>query len=405
MVHTIITVDPQPTPSTISSSNTVSPLPAHLASPTSATGDMPSPPKLNEEPPLSPLPVPRVCTRRQIRKARIIERLLRPRGVSLRFARFEGWVGRIGFGAKGIVYGMIGGMTVTAAARAKGHPNGSNESPQGAFILLGGLDPSGALLIILMLALWCYILWRFWEFATAQGADATFGPYKNFFSYRLSPLVSGCVYCAYSGYILRLFVQRDLQADDAGCYPNCWRMSVLGRMGLVLFGVAFTIAAITQLQNALTKKWHVEVKWSRCRTRFEEYLILFTGHVGFLGRAAVFLFVGVLMFKALKGEVVQEGNTLSNGINQLLDADLGGLVAMMAVGVMLVLYCGFALLMMRYRAFPTPPPSGRPLYPRAAAVAAACGEPLPFPAPESDIAESETSDPDPLLPMAARVPS
>ncbi|KAJ3016774.1 hypothetical protein HKX48_003872, partial [Thoreauomyces humboldtii] len=126
MVHTIITVDRQPTPSTISSSNTVSPLPAHLASPASATGDMSSPPKLNEEP-LSPLPVPRVCTRWQIRKARIIERLLRPRGVSLRFARCEGWVVRIRLGAKGIVYGMIGSMTVTAAARAKGHPNRSNE--------------------------------------------------------------------------------------------------------------------------------------------------------------------------------------------------------------------------------------------------------------------------------------
>ena len=49
-----------------------------------------------------------------------------------------------------------------------------------------------------------YICWRWWEAFTFQGADATFSPFKNFFSYRLSPLVSGCVYVAYTYYIIEV---------------------------------------------------------------------------------------------------------------------------------------------------------------------------------------------------------
>jgi len=35
-----------------------------------------------------------------------------------------------------------------------------------------------------------YACWRFWEGITGQGSDDAFGKFKNFFKYRLSPLVS-----------------------------------------------------------------------------------------------------------------------------------------------------------------------------------------------------------------------
>jgi hypothetical protein len=55
----------------------------------------------------------------------------------------------------------------------------------------------------------CYIAWRWWECFTFQGADATFSPFKNFFAYRLSPFVSGCVYIAYSYYIIKILINDD----------------------------------------------------------------------------------------------------------------------------------------------------------------------------------------------------
>ncbi|TPX62062.1 hypothetical protein PhCBS80983_g00614 [Powellomyces hirtus] len=286
---------------------------------------------------------------------------LHPHGVHSKFRRLEGRIGRIGFGAKGVIYGMVGGMTCASANRLNGAS--WNESPQGAFILLGGFDASGTMLVIMLLCLSCYIIWRIWEAWTMQGADAALSDGKNFFSYRFSPAVSAGVYMAYAFYILRILIVKNVKGESSGCYPNCWRSSVAGRAGLVLFGIAFTIACLTQLQNAFTKKWHYEIKWERCRFKAEEWMILFTGHIGFLGRACSFMFIAALMFKALgKDEVKQGGNIFANGLNQLLDADLGGVIAMMAIGLMLTFYGFYCVTLMHYRHFPTPPPSGVPRY-------------------------------------------
>lgn len=124
---------------------------------------------------------------------------------------------------------------------------------------------------------------------------------------------------------------------------------------LILMGIAFTIACITQLQNALTRKWHFEINWERCRTKYERWLLLVTGHLGFIGRAGIFLFVGVLMFKALRRPVRQSGDYIADGLNQLLNTDIGT-IFMMIVGLLTTIYGFFAVLCCYYRDFPTPVP-------------------------------------------------
>lgn len=204
----------------------------------------------------------------------------------------------------------------------------------------------------------CYIAWRWWECFMFQGADATYSPFKNFFQYRLSPFVSGCVYVAYSYYLIETLAHH----NKVSCYPNCWRNTFIGRVGLALFGTAFSIACLTQLLNAFTKKWHPEINWRRCN-KIEKWLLLVFGHVGFVGRAGLFLFVSVLMFRAFRDPVPEGGNTIANGINQFVDTQVGR-GFMYIVGSVTVVYGVFALLCTRYRFFPTPPPSGIPLFSR-----------------------------------------
>ncbi|TPX58193.1 hypothetical protein PhCBS80983_g03323 [Powellomyces hirtus] len=285
-----------------------------------------------------------------------LHRLKNPHGVSPRWKRVQRIVGRIGFGAKGVVYGTVGGMTCASASKL--HGNFGN-SPQGAFVLIGNAPSGTGALFVMLLALWCYAIWRFWEFLTYQGRDATFGAAKNFFRFRLSPLVSGCVYITYSYYIIQMLLDQ-YRDREPSCYPNCWRESTVGKVALILMGVAFVIACITQLQNALTKKWHSEIKWQSCKTAVEKWALLALGHLGFLGRAGIFLFVGVLMFKALKRPVKQSGDALSDGLAQLLDGSTAGLITMWITGILTVMYGVFCLLCTRYRQFPTPPPSGQP---------------------------------------------
>lgn len=61
---------------------------------------------------------------------------------------------------------------------------------QGAFILVGNNNFGYPLLIVMGVGVFTYASWRFWEGITGQGSDDAFGPFKNFFRYRLSPLVS-----------------------------------------------------------------------------------------------------------------------------------------------------------------------------------------------------------------------
>ena len=61
---------------------------------------------------------------------------------------------------------------------------------QGAFILGRNNSVGYPLLDIMAVGVLIYACWRFWEGITGQGSDDAFGPFKNFFRYRLSPLVS-----------------------------------------------------------------------------------------------------------------------------------------------------------------------------------------------------------------------
>ncbi|KAI9095576.1 hypothetical protein DFS34DRAFT_626466 [Phlyctochytrium arcticum] len=284
-------------------------------------------------------------------------RLKNPHGVSRKWKSMEAVIGRVGFGAKGLVYGFIGGMTCASASRLHEDEN-LEQSPKGAFLLIGTFPAGTGLLVILLLALWCYAIWRFWEALTFQGRDRTFSKFKNFFSFRLAPFVSGGVYSAYSYYILQILIAR-LRSSEPSCYPNCWRDNALGRAGLVLLGVAFSIATLTQLQNALTKKWHFEIDWKKCQSKYVKWLLLVTGHIGYLGRAGIFVFVAVLMFKALARPVRQSGDAISDGLMQLLSTKLGT-ICMMIIGILVTFYGFFALICSYFRHFPTPPPSGKP---------------------------------------------
>lgn len=249
-------------------------------------------------------------------------------------------------------------MTCASASRSYGDVNGS---PQGFFVLVGEFPVGGnGLLACLLASLICYVVWRWWECFTFQGADATFSPAKNFFRYRLTPFVSGAVYIAYGVYVIEVIAQR----KRTECYPECWRDTEIGKAGLALFGIAFLIACITQLINVASKKWHSEINWARCQSKYEEWTVLALGHIGFLGRAIMFLFVSVLMFRAFREHVENGGDAMANGLNQWVDTTAGRFF-MYVSGILTCVYGVFAMACgARYRFFPTPPPSGIPLFQR-----------------------------------------
>jgi hypothetical protein len=280
------------------------------------------------------------------------------------------WVGRIGWCGKAVVYAMIGGLACDSAAHGPTPtPNVSVQnqitaSPQGAFVLLGttpgGPGASIAVLLIMMVALAAYITWRFWEGLAGQGYDRSFSAKKNFFKFRVSPIVSGCVYCSYLVFILELLDREVRHLPDQGSretWPATWRHTGLGRAGLALMGVAFVIATCIQLQGVLSKQWHRDYRRD-LPPRFMK-AVFTIGHFGFAGRGGAFLALAILFFKdagGVEADAPHQYSMVANALQQL-QANRGLRAILMIIGLLLVTYGLFATLSSWARVFPTPSPT------------------------------------------------
>ncbi|KAL3162117.1 hypothetical protein ABBQ32_009829 [Trebouxia sp. C0010 RCD-2024] len=269
---------------------------------------------------------------------------------------------QVGFAAKGVVYALIGGLACQSAATGVTTNRGADKSPQGAFILLGNNDFGYPLLVVMAVSVYMYVCWRFWEGITGQGSDHAFGPMKNFFKYRLSPVVSGCVYTAYGAFCISLIPKvkdRDFStAAHSGAFPQSVAGTWWGNTIIAVLGIAFLIATIIQLQAAFTRNFHYEMKEDlpTCFT----WLLIVTGHIGFLGRSGVFLFVAVLMFRTIRRPDINstDETTIGNALSQLQKTH-GGRAGLFILGCLLLVYGTFAVLNSYAKVFPTEPPSGR----------------------------------------------
>lgn len=281
-------------------------------------------------------------------------------GVRAKHKRAVTVLGRIGWCAKGIVYGLIGGLCCRGAI-SEGL---QDTSPQGAFVLLGKGAGGVYVLIIMAVALCTYIIWRFWEGVTGQGQHECYSKFKNFFNFRLSPFVSGGVYCAYLAYILILipkafnYKDRKVEKTQGSDFTASWRGSNIGRLGLFVIGLAFLIAFIVMALSAFTKKFHRELRLKELRP-WAKWLVLTAGHLGACGRGALFLGVAILMFRAMGDSTPDhtKENTVSKALNQLV-VSRGGRAVLFIIGFFLVVYCLFAVLnAYPAKIFPTPLPS------------------------------------------------
>lgn len=290
-----------------------------------------------------------------------------PRQISIHHYNIVRKFGQIGFFTKAFIYATIGGLTLESSSTDAIH----NESPQGVFILLGSV-PNGAghvLLVLMLTGVTIYCVWRFWEGLTGQGYDPSFSKKKNFFKYRISPLVSGLVYSIYGAYIIYLFTIEpsppgvsSLQNEDQSCFPVCWNENTAGKIGLGMLAFIFTIATITQLVPTLTGNFRNEIDFNKLNTKVGKlirYPFLIAGHLGHFGRAVLFFLVSFLFWKILLGDIIfldPKQSTIAQAINSLRE-NVIGTVIMAILGICLIMYGIYALICIYLKIFPTPPPS------------------------------------------------
>lgn len=131
---------------------------------------------------------------------------------------------------------------------------------------------------------------------TGQGSDAHFSKSKNIFKYRVSPIISGLVYLAYSTfylplssrpsyphlthYILAYYVIRTMFLDPAERtssststtktrFPDSWAHAGAGGIfGLAVLGLAFLIATLIQFAVAFTGSFKMDLYMNRMRNKW-----------------------------------------------------------------------------------------------------------------------------------------
>lgn len=202
---------------------------------------------------------------------------------------------------------------------------------------------------------------RMWEAITGQGSDASFGKKKNFFRYRLSPFVSGCVYTAYAYYIFQMLFQTAEEQQFAASsqeFPASWTKTTLGSAGVGIIGIAFLIAFFTQIINAISGNFIRDLKTSEPGARkWEAFLVHTLGRIGFAGRAMLFGTMSGFFWDSLANRNESGDKNMVAAAVGKLSTSGGGRFFMGLLGVCLVIYAVFALLNVYYKYFPTPPPS------------------------------------------------
>lgn len=188
----------------------------------------------------------------------------------------------------------------------------------------------------------------------------------NFFRYRLSPIVSGCVYCAYLYYLIQMIYQTNEEQQKTASsneFPASFTDTTVGSAFIGVFGVAFMIAFATQIQNAVTGNFIPDLSTSAPDARkWEARIVNLSGRIGFGGRAAMFGTLSGFFWDSLaKRNESGNVNVIAAAIAKLATHN-GGKVFMVILGLGLIIYGLFAIANAYYKYFPTPPPSRINMY-------------------------------------------
>jgi hypothetical protein len=254
-------------------------------------------------------------------------------------------IARLGYGARGIVYGLVGGLALLAAIGSGGQTGGSRSALQ---TLLS--QPFGKIwLALIAIGLFGFCAWRVVEALT--DADHRGSDMKGW-SVRGAHLVSGAIYAGLAVYAVSLAFGRGSGGgeDQAAQDWTAWLMSK--PFGLWLVGLIGLAVAATGLGFAW-KAWRGDVAARLSLPADKRQWVISLGRMGFAARGFVFVIIGgFLILAALHGSS-SEAHGLGGALQTLQQQPYGWvLLALTAIG--LFAFGLFGLVQARYRHIDAP---------------------------------------------------
>ncbi len=252
---------------------------------------------------------------------------------------------RAGYGARGIVYCLVGGLAVLAAISSGGQTSGS----KGALTALIG-EPFGRVWLgLIAIGLAGFALWRVIEAVTDADHRGTSG---KALVRRAGHVISGVAYSglALSAARLALGWQRGGESQKGAQDWTAWLLAkpfgqwLTALVGLVIVGVGVAFLAKGLKGNVLerlalpseVRKWAVPL-----------------GRVGFAARGIVFGLIGGLLILAAVHSSSAEAKGLGGAL-QVLQAQPYGWVLLAVTAAGLFAFGVFGLVQARYRRIDAP---------------------------------------------------
>lgn len=261
-------------------------------------------------------------------------------GEQLAHAKTLGWLARAGLLARGAVYLVIGLLALEVALGE----GGKTTDQQGAMKAISAQSYGKVLLVLLIIGLAGYAIWRLTRAAVGHGAEQ-----RDDTGDRIAALASGIVYAALCVVAIGILIgsgstssSQKAKETTAGVLGWSGGPVLVAIAGLVLIGVA-----IYQAYKGLSRNFLEDAKTGEMSESVRKaYTAL--GVVGLTARAVIFALVGYGILKAALEYDPKEAVGLDGALRKLADTPFGPwLLGLIAVG--LAVFALYSIADARYR--------------------------------------------------------
>jgi hypothetical protein len=253
------------------------------------------------------------------------------------------WLIRAGFVARGVTYGVIGGLAVALAGGAG--TDGTEPNQQGALTLIARAGVGRVALIVICIGLLAYALWKLYQGFLGFGPEGGGG--MDLID-RVGNIGGGIAYLVFFAVAVRVLTgssgNSSSEPHQAAGGVLAWPAGpeIIGLAGAILVGVS-----LYQLYDALSGGFMDDAK-TRQMDRSEHRVYSVFGRVGLSARALVFTLIGYFLIRTAidydPGQTVGVDGALARVHHQPL-----GVFLVALVGVGLLIFAVFSLFEARFR--------------------------------------------------------
>lgn len=257
-------------------------------------------------------------------------------------SRLYHWLVRAGFAARGVTYGVIGGLAAALAVGAG--TDGAAPNQEGALALIARAGVGRVAMVVIAAGLLAYAIWNFEQGVHGRGPDGEKCASKD----RLAKFSAGLVYLVFFAIAVETLAG---SGGNASSGPRQAAAGVLGWPGGValIACVGFVLIGVSAFQAY--EALHCRFAWDSHTAEMtvaQRRTFLKLGQVGLIARAAVFALVGYFLIRAAIAFDPRDAVGLDGALERLRHQDFGPLLVGLAAAGLLT-FAAFSFAEARYR--------------------------------------------------------